>query len=312
MLANYKREKAQNKVNKNKSTKKKSIHSCWLDGLLFFFFPHDTWVSLWIPVLISSRIWLLTSRWIQTPNKTLSLSCRGSRASRGWSLTRISRGTRPRSQTHKHTMKKVKQMYPACIMRDENNYFLSSLTETVFILWGLDSSSDPPEWGSAGLLQRCRTDCCVSPQHSINNIGVVISLIFRPDSTYTIIIFCLRPVTCECFVTIIVNGLSPLLWLIAPCRWEEEEYVPVLSTWHGWTSCPVTSGHLSCWSEETRKMSSPSIASDAYSRLDTLWIRNDHSNYILTLILNLSKVWWLSIMIWLSDWCVFCTLHAHL
>lgn len=181
--------------------RKKSIHSCWLDGLLFFLFSHDTWVSLWFPVLISSRIWLLPSSWTQTPNKTLSLSCRGSRTSRGWSLTRISRGTRPRSQTHKHTMNKVKQIYSACIMRDENNSFLSSLAETVFILWGFRL------FVRSAWMRFCRITpemlhwlLCEYTTHSINHIGVVISLIFRPDCT-SIIIFCLRPVTCECFVT---------------------------------------------------------------------------------------------------------------
>lgn len=149
-------------------------------------------------------------------------------------------------------------------MREENNSFLPSLTETVFILWGFRL------FVRSAWMRFCRITpemphwlLCEYTTYNIYDIGVIISLIFPPDCTYTCNYFLLLV---SVLWRIIVNCISPSLRLIAPCRWEEEEYVPVLSTWHGWTSCPVTWGHLSYWSEETRKMSSPSIASDTLAQ----------------------------------------------
>lgn len=58
--------------------------------------------------------------------------------------------------------------------------------------------------------------------------------------------------------------------LTALCRWGGEGCVPALSTWGGWTSCHVTWGLQSCWSEETRKTCSLSTASEM-SPCDQCW-----------------------------------------
>lgn len=76
-------------------------------------------------------------------------------------------------------------------------------------------------------------------------------VIFKPESTHN-------------RLTVYCSTYHPFFTatLTARCRWGGKERVPVLSTWRGWTSCHVIWGLLSCWSEETRKMSLPSTANE--------------------------------------------------